>query len=178
MHEHNHLELEPDPFQPKIDDLKHTHGVEGDNSFSEMVALLQREVGLIRVQAEEAVDVMQARGLLAGSATRSFTATEWQAAIIKILEYEYQHPALTDLFAVRYVFNDPLLDDIIGHLNPAQFAKRISVSKEAVNKAVLRAQKEFGLPIRDGQRGQDARENMRKKRLEQLGKNLTTDEDR
>lgn len=92
------------------------------------------------------------------------------ASIIKILEYVYRHPALTHIYAVIYAFGEksPLLDDVIGHLCPKEFAHKIRVEREAVNKAVLAVQAEFRLPPRRGQRGAGARKNMSRARLKQL----------
>lgn len=95
-------------------------------------------------------------------------STMRNVSVIKILEYLKKHPGSISVYAVCYVFNLPLLDDINGHLCPAEFAKQIEVSREAVNKEVLAAQKFFGVPPRPGQRGKGARENMRKARIKQL----------
>jgi hypothetical protein len=149
-----------------------THALVGDSSFSELVGRLRREFpdALSVPLCEEILDWLKDEGLLTagGRPNRAHTPAEWQAAFTKILAYEFRHPALTDLYAARYVWGEPLLDDQLGHLNPAEFAARIGVSREAVNKAVLSAQKYFKLPPRRGQRDNNARKNMSMSRLNSL----------
>lgn len=153
------------------DDLCDTQSLVGDSSLSDLVVHLHREFNNLPVPlCHEILDWLKDQGaLVIGSrSSRSFRLAEWQTAFIRILAYEIHHPAMTDLFAVRYIWNEPLLDDQVNHMNPAQFAAKIGVSREAVNKAVLRAQKYFKQPPRRGQRCPVARENMRQARMKQL----------
>lgn len=105
-----------------------------------------------------------------GRAAGDSGQAELAASMVKLLEYIFNHASLIHVYAVLYAFGEkcPLLDDIIGHAAPADFAKRIGCTREAVNKAVLAAQKEFRLAPRRGQRGQHARENMSRARKNQL----------
>jgi hypothetical protein len=162
----------------------HTQAVVGDSSFSELVesfrsdfagSLSAPDTGFL---AEQIFDWFMEKGLLIDHGDKTnFNAAQWQTAFLKIMAYELQHPALTDLFAVRYIWNEPLLDDLIGHLTPSQYAAKINVTREAVNKAVLRAQKEFKQAPRAGQRDKNARSNMSKARRRQLNPATPTNHD-
>lgn len=90
------------------------------------------------------------------------------AALIKILEYLHKHPSQIHSFAVLYAFNMPLLDDVIGHHNPASYAASIGSSREAVNKVVKTVLREFDLKPRRGMRDAEACKNMSTARKKQL----------
>ena len=104
------------------------------------------------------------------SEVRSQDSARTMAALIKILEYLHRHPSVIHSFAVLYAFDMPLLDDIIGHHNPASFAALIGSSREAVNKVVKSVIREFGLKPRRGMRDAAACKNMSDARLKQLKK--------
>jgi hypothetical protein len=144
----------------------------GDSSFSELVGRLRHEFpdALSVPLCEEILDWLKDEGELsnAGQNRRSFSKAERQVLFIKTLEYIWRHPALTDIYAALYVWDEPLLDDIIGHYNPAEFAAKLGLSREATNNPVLRAQKYFKLPPRRGQRTKNARTNMSQARVKQL----------
>jgi hypothetical protein len=112
----------------------------------------------------------EARSSKLGDRSKNTEQGRLMASVIKILEYLRRHPGAISVYAVCYVFDLPLLDDINGHLCPAEFAKSVNVSREAVNKEVLAAQKHFQLPPRRGQRSDRARKNMTTARLRQLHK--------
>jgi len=145
----------------------------GDSSFSELVGAMHREFPDFSVPAcEEILDWQREQGLLANASSprRTFSGAQWQSAFIRILEYIFNHPSLPDIYAAVYIWDQPALDDILGHLNPAEFAARLGVSRQAINDPVLKAQKQFKLKPRRGQRGHDARANMRTARMKQLKK--------
>jgi hypothetical protein len=96
----------------------------------------------------------------------------------------------TAFYAALHVWDLPEFDAINGHLNTSEFArtviarwavtkdgrgrkKRVPVylTKQAVNNAVMDAQKHFQLPPRRDQRGDDARANMSASRTGQLDNN-------
>jgi hypothetical protein len=113
----------------------------------------------------------KAQGPKSGSGTgcaNCGTASRLMANLFKILDYISQHPGPIPVFAALYVFNEPLLDDRIGNHNPAEFAKAIGVSREAVNKEVKKALKFFRLTPRKGMREEAACKNMSEARLKQL----------
>jgi hypothetical protein len=143
----------------------------GDSSFSQLVGEMHREFPDYSVPAcEEILDWLKDRGLLSnGSGTRRiFTEAQWQSKFIKILEYIFNHPTLPNIYAILYALNQPLLDDIVGNLNPTQFAGKLDVSREAINKPVLKVRKKFNLPPRANQRSDQARNRMKTARLKQL----------
>jgi hypothetical protein len=152
-------------------DSADTSALVGDSSFSELVGRMRREFDDLSVPlCEEVLDWLKGEGLLAigAHAHHSMRPAKWKVGVLMVLEYVFKHPAMTDIFAALYIWDEPLLDDILGHLNPAQFAARIGVTREAVNKAVLRAQLYFKLPPRRGQRHPQARANMKQARMKQL----------
>jgi hypothetical protein len=145
----------------------------GDSSFSEQLKKIYHELGgeISMPVLMELLDCMAEEGMLSGrSRSPSLDSPKWQANIIRILEYLKRNPGAINIYAVIYIFNDPLLDDINEHLIPAQFARKVRVTKAAVTKAVVAAQEFFKLPPRSGQRKTVARENMRDSRNQQLKK--------
>jgi hypothetical protein len=159
------------PHDVRADATDAAIAMTGDSSFSDQLKKIYSELGgeISMAVLMELLDCMAEEGMLSGrSRSPSLDSPKWQANIIRILEYLKRNPGAINIYAVIYIFNDPLLDDINEHLIPAQFARKVRVTKAAVTKAVVAAQEFFKLPPRSGQRKTVARENMRDSRNQQL----------
>ncbi len=117
---------------------------------------------------EELVDWFREKGI--GGVGSAMPESQMKAGLVQILEYMFKHPMLADLYAMLYVLDDPLMDDIVGHKCPSEFAKSIGVTKARINKAVMQAQQHFKLQPRAGQRKAEGRQAMTAARMKQLTK--------
>lgn len=145
-----------------------------DTSHSELLEELQHQfLGPDYAVALEVLEFLQEKGLLGGRGIAPQKDSAVLARCIKILRYIKTHPNSTAIYAALYVWDDPLLDDLNGHLTQTEFAQAIGVTKAAVNNAAKDAQRFFKLPPRQDQRKPEACETMRQTiiaRLEQQPK--------
>ncbi len=77
------------------------------------------------------------------------------------------------VFSMCYTLNNPLLDSVIGGLNPTEYARKVSndgqkMTKQNVTKLVKQFQASLNLPPRAGQRNETSCEKMSKSRIGQL----------
>ncbi len=145
-----------------------TEALVGDGSGSRFWDALNRELGIEPRKCSEILDLAREHGV--GNRGGSMPAAQLKSGLIQILEYLFKHPSICDSYATLYVLDDPLLDDIVGHKCPSEFAKSIGMTKARVNKAVIQVQEHFKLPPRAGQRGSGGRAAMTAARMKQLTK--------
>ena len=146
-----------------------TSALVGDRSGNaELVQGLHVDFHLRTEICEELVDWFRERGM--GGSRANMSESLMKVGLVKILEYMFKHPMLADLYAMLYVLDDPLMDDIVGHKCPSEFAKSIGVTKARINKAVMQAQQFFKLQPRAGQRKAEGRQAMTAARMKQLNK--------
>jgi hypothetical protein len=79
-----------------------------------------------------------------------------------------KHPKSPWVFAMLHTWDEKMLDDLNGHMTPAQFARDIHRTKASVNNIIMEAQMEFKTPPRRDQRKPEERKKMRESRLKQL----------
>lgn len=144
----------------------------GDCSASELIERMLADFGGVVVTREvcaELLDWQREQGLLAGRRTTgAVSLPAWMGKFLKILRYIKHHPNTTSIYAVLAIWDEPMLDDLNGHLNQQQFADSIGLDKAAVNNAMKDAARHFGTPPRRDQRKAEACANMAAARIQKL----------
>lgn len=112
----------------RIEELRHTHAIVGDSSFSEMIARFHAAFHAVldRAVAEEIIDWLRDEGFVGGGVRPALA----QASNLEILtkfkeicqDIWNEEPTLKNYARFR-VLNQPFLDDITGNQNPSEFAK-------------------------------------------------------
>lgn len=130
-------------------------------------SLVAPEVGLL---TEEMFDFLKEKGFSLEKKGGMGSAPGYRvmAKLVKILRYLKEHRAVTSLYAVCHIFDEPLLDDVFGNLSQQEFADKLGLSKAAVNKACMDAAEHFKTGPRRDQRKVEARKRMSKRRIAQL----------
>ena len=147
----------------------------GDSSTSELCADLLKNFGGARVTAglvEELVDYLAESSFRTGHGRKGGTPraeSEWKYAFVKILKRAFKYHPSPQMYALLAIWDEPVLDDIYGHLNQAEFAEGIGLTKAAVNNAVKDEQEFFKTKPRRDQRSVAACETMSKTLISKLG---------
>jgi hypothetical protein len=145
-----------------------TDALVGDNTFSQRVGKLRAnfpEVLSVPL-AEEILDFMADEGWLNTHAPPNSIREKF--SIVKVMEYFYTQKGRFSRYAGIWCWGIPALDDIVKHKCPEEVAREAGVTRQAVNKTVLKAQEFFGLGPRPDQRSMPARKKMRLARCKQL----------